>query len=80
MMTDVIIIRHKGETCAKLSGWLKEQGCEVWKQDDEIGLVEASVPVELIPRLEKLPCVSYVRKVFNYATSEPIVIHPDDHL
>ena len=80
MMVEVIIIRHRNELCKKLADWLEAKGCAVHKQDDEIGLVEASVPLELCPIIEKLPCVSYVRKVFMYQTGTPIVVHPDDHL
>lgn len=72
-MADVIIIRHQGESCAKLGTWIKAEGGDVFKEDDSLGWMEATIPIAKLHLLKQLPCVAYVREVFKYAT---IVVDP----
>jgi hypothetical protein len=76
MKADAIILRHKNETCAKLAEWLRQNGCEVYREDDDLGLIEATIPVALEHTIKKLPCVSYVRLYNHYQPG--IVVHPTE--
>lgn len=75
-MADLIIVRHRGETCANLAQWLRTRGCTIRKEDDDLGYIECSAPAYVIAEIKKKPCVAYVRQVMGYHSDVEIIVDP----
>ena len=50
---------------------LTDAGVEVWKVNENEGVVEGLVDAGKVKQIDDLPCVEYVRTVFTYAADYP---------
>jgi hypothetical protein len=73
-MSDIVIVMDDGGDAAKLdqlANTLKATGVTVEDVDHDNCVIEANAATGDVARIEKLPGVKYVRKVFTYESETP---------
>jgi len=73
-MSDIVVV---ADDCAlaDFDAWvitLKAAGVAVDEVDPKSGVVEGTIASALMKTIQALPCVKYVRSVFNYVADYPV--------